>query len=88
VKRIRKNKPRCRYVYFCSLRGNGDILTDEEIELNRCVLPSGHKVDGWKHEHQTINHLRFDQNCHTELKDVRKDWDYYHSEEYKKLTAA
>lgn len=84
--RIRKSRPRCQYVYYCALKADPEgsaILTDAEIERCRCVLPSGHKVDGWKHEHITINPgLRFDYHCHELLQDVRKEWDYHHSAEF------
>lgn len=73
-KRIRKNRPRCDAVYICGLTARFKEATDENIDLYRCVFPKGHKVEGWKHEHKTIEGIGFDHNCECPLSDVKKEF--------------
>lgn len=79
MKSIKKNKPRCEYVYFCSLKDD----SASEIERCRCVLPRGHLVgEGkkpWRHEHVTIEIVTFDQNCHELVADIKQVWAENHT---------
>lgn len=84
MKRIRRNRPRCRYVYFCALQD----ASPEQVESRRCLLPAGHLVGlqakkPWKHQHVAYfggHYVEFDHNCDCLLEDVQRDWAETHPE--------